>query len=623
MTRIEQFLQRIPVRLLLILPALFYLTVALYWQSKGFYHINGDEPHYLLISDSIVRDGDLLVENNYFTDTSVRRSSPIDLSAPGHVDLHTHNRYSTHNVGLPLVLALPYSVAGVAGAKIFMALLACLWPLLFYRVLLRITGSRPWSALAAFALGAGLPFVAAGNQIYPDLPAGMLILYAAERIFRVLEGEDEPAPSLRSYLSLGAAIGFLPWLHVRMLAPAVILLIGYTLAVKRRRRAKTRSQLLLPAAIVLGSITLLIVSNQLFYGNLLGLHGEGTFTYDLKKIAMIFLGLHWDQSQGMFMQQPLLLLGLVGLVPLVKANWRGAALLGILYLSLIVPNSMHPVWYGAFSFAGRFGWAATALWVFPLAYAIKSLLKRSEAAVLMLCMGSIALQAWLAAHWLLNDEFLVNHRLPVWAARTFYDSTGLLLQLPTFKDFDLYLRHPSNYVFLLGGILLIVTGWLWQRGRFRVSGAVWAAALVLGASVLLFAPPAVSSWTIAAKELPSEVGTVEGTSRVATENDKAGSLVFGPYVMLLAGDYEATLDYESDDEEGLPPPRYDIVYGQELMVVADSELPPSGTNGGVLKRRFKVRESQSLKPLFQFRVRYPGHGTLKVKSLTLRPVPVN
>src|SRR5688572_8083471 len=97
-------------RLILILPVLLYVVVTLFWHSRHFYGITGDEPHYLLISDSLVRDHDLLVENNYLIDTPVRQASQLDLSAPIHVGPHVAYGFSRHNIGLPLILAIQYGL---------------------------------------------------------------------------------------------------------------------------------------------------------------------------------------------------------------------------------------------------------------------------------------------------------------------------------------------------------------------------------------------------------------------------------------------------------------------------------------------------------------------------------
>jgi hypothetical protein len=627
MSRTDKFVRKLPPRLLLCLPVLLYLSVALFWQSRGFYHITGDEVHYLLISESLVRDGDVLAANNYRADTEVGRASGVKPSDPPHL-AHLHDQFSRHNIGLPFIIAVPYLVAGIFGAKIFMALLAGLWPLLLYRTLFRITESRHWSALVAFTLALGLPFAAASNQIFPDLLGGMIILFVTEKIFALHGEEDERPQATTAHLWVGFLLGFLPWLHIRLAAPALILLLGYVAANKVRSPGHADGPARRPgfvaSAIVACSLILLGVYNHTAFGNPFGPYESGDLSFQAKQVAMIFLGLHWDQSQGMFMQQPLLVMGLVGIAPLVRANRRGAFLLAALYLSILIPNSMHTAWYGGFSFFGRFWWSAAALWIFPLAYAVKFLLKRSRVSLFLLAGAGIILQGVFAARWVFHNGFLLNSDLPIWAARSFYHATGFSLRLPVFRDFDFYLKHPANYVFATMGLLLVVTGWLLLKRVAHFSTArMWAVALVLGGSLFLLAPPALSPLTITANDLRAQVGTLEGTSRVATESDGAGTLVYGPYLGLTAGDYELALRYESDNPAGAPSSRYDIVYGPVLKLLAGEELPPSAANDGLIKHRFTVREDQSLDAPFEFRVHYGGRGTLKVKRLTITPLALD
>jgi hypothetical protein len=412
----KRLAQRVPLLALLVLPTLFYLAVAVLWQAQYLYPITGDEPHYLLVADSLVRDHDMVVLNNYLIDTPVQKESVVTLSESTNLTAHVYNGFSVHSVGLPLVLLVPYYVAGVTGTKIFMAELAGLWPFLLYRAVYQIIESKPWSVLVALTVASGLPYLVASNQIFPDLLGGMIIFYVAERIVGILRGKYDQKISALSSFVVAVLISFLPWLHIRLVAPAILLLLGYVYAVVAAgsgevRRSRRRWWLVPTAAFALSSI-LLCFYNYIAFGNILGPYATSDFGYEsgdlsfeVKKVGMIFLGLHWDQSQGMFMQQPLLLLGLVGLAPLIKANWRVALLIAALYMSVLLPNAMHPNWYGGWSLVGRFGWAVVALWVFPAAYAVKLLLERSKAVAMLLCISGIFLQALLASKWLLQESF--------------------------------------------------------------------------------------------------------------------------------------------------------------------------------------------------------------------------
>ncbi len=615
--------------LLLVLPTIFYLMVVFIWQSHDLYKITGDEPHYLFIADSLSRDLDLTVANNYSIETPVHQATRSNYADPEDMNKHVLNGYSLHNIGLGFILAIPYKLAGVVGAKAAIALLVGLCPFLFYRTLFRITESKPWSLLVAFAVAIGLPFAAASNQIYPDLLGGMIIFWGAERIIRLLQDKDKQSvhSSLMPGVLFGLLISLLPWLHIRLAAPATLLLLGYVYVAVYSQPSLTadssrRYKYLVPVAIVACSLLLLGFYNRHAFGSIFGPYQQGALGFDVKKMALVFFGLHGDKSQGMFMQQPLLLLGLFGIVPLIKANRQAAFLLGMIYFSILLPNSMHSVTYGGFSFVGRFGWAAVSLWIFPIAYAVKLLLEQNkQAMVLLLCIATIILQGWFASQWLLHHEFLMNSNdIPVWSARSFYDGTWLWRKLPAFQDVDAYLKHPPNYVVLLLLILLTVSGWLWQRGAKRLLGKVWVIFLILGVSIIKFIPPAYGSWWITPDRLPGITGSVEGTSRRATEGtSKEGHLIFGQYIKMREGSYEAAVEYESSNASRLPVARFDVVYDQGIKVI-EGDLPPSSTNNGVFTFKFSVDASVSLSKLFECRIWYPGYGDLRVKRLTITPL---
>lgn len=624
----NQLTRRVLPLLPLLLPVFFYLAVFLFWHSHEWYGLTGDEPHYLLIADSLYRDHDLRVENNYLIETPVQRACKANLSDPVDMQRHLRNGYSMHNPGLPLLLVIPYSIAGVTGAKIFMTLLAGFWPFLLYKAAFQILESKPWSILIALTLALGLPYLPASNQIYVDLLGGMIILYVAERVVGILRGHYERVSSPARHLWMGLLLGFLPWLHTRLSAPAILLLLGYVYAhsAGMRRLADRHRWPLLTLAIVAGSGLLLAAYNQFTFGNALFGPYYGYLSSDLRKIVLTFVGLHWDMAHGIFMQQPLLLLGLFGIVPLVKDNWQSALLLALLSLSVLVPNSTISLWYGAASFFGRYHWAILSLWTFPLACAVKLLFKYRKAFILPLCVCALILQGWMAGRWLFNDGLLINTGWPVWAARNFYlSSPWLLLRFPFFKNVNDYenlydcLRQPANYICLLLSALLVLSGWFaGNRRAGRTLLMAWLLFLVAAASVIALIPPAFPYWSVAAYLLPSQVGSLSNTDRIAREGEsRPGYLIYGPYATLLEGRYEVKLEYESGSSYITGAPRFDIAYDLGRKVIGEADLPPSATNGGTFKYSFQVDKEMSMKKPFEFRVLYTGSGTLMIKRLTV------
>src|SRR5262249_35411095 len=139
-------------------------------------------------------------------------------------------------------------------------------------------------------------------------------------------------------------------------------------------------------------------------------------------------GLHFDEAQGLFFQQPLFVVGLLGLGPLFRRDWRLGVLLAAVYASIVVPNAMHINWYGGASFVGRFVWPAALLWVFPLAYAVDASLLRQRTWLAIFALA-IAWQLVLATQWLPRNRLLVwIANVPSWAPAGVY---GRLLDART------------------------------------------------------------------------------------------------------------------------------------------------------------------------------------------------
>src|SRR5262249_12974747 len=138
----------------------------------------------------------------------------------------------------------------------------------------------------------------------------------------------------------------------------------------------------------------------------LGFRHANELTTSFGRGAEIFLGLHLDQSQGMFVQQPLLLAG-VAAFPLFIARRRGLALLWILlYLSLILPNALELTRYGGDGPDGRFAWSAAWLWAVPIGYVVEAAHGALAPWVRRAAIAAWLYQAALALRWLRTPDLL-------------------------------------------------------------------------------------------------------------------------------------------------------------------------------------------------------------------------
>ncbi|NTU83841.1 MAG: hypothetical protein HGA45_31455, partial [Chloroflexales bacterium] len=481
-----------PAHVALLLPMLIYALVAAVWHEQRVNPITGDEPHYLLTADSIIRDGDLRVVNNHQIDTPVLRELP-----PGAVftDTHTCDGYSLHGIGLPLLLVPAYYVAGVGGAKLWMALLVGLAPLAIYRLARSILGDDAWAITVALLLGLGPPFIIGSNQIYPDLLAGLILFYLLVR-WRETLGAGQQAPSVAHVAHISLLLALLPWLHIKLALPALLLYGCYMwrLLTLARATGRGRGGVWLMSLTVAASLIGLGLYDYVAFHTISGPYQRSDATTDVRQIGMILLGLHLDRMQGLFVQAPIFLLGVFGLALFAAEAWPLALVTGLLYLSVIIPNAAHTNWYGGMSFAGRFHWTGALLWSFPLLYGLRHLRRRGGARLALgLMIGALLLESIFVSKVLIPNAYVYNAPLSRAASWTesdpyadFFDLTPTERAhlLPSFRDFDSYLTSAINW--LAGGLLLYLlwAGYCALRGR----GKAWlaAAGAVLIASLLTY-----------------------------------------------------------------------------------------------------------------------------------------
>jgi hypothetical protein len=198
---------------------LFHLGVPL--RASFGARITGDEPFYLLTTESLRADGDLDLTDQYARMSYAKffdGSEPLWYqSTPGPNGV----LLSPHNVGLSVLLLPAYGHGGLDGAKAFLGALGGIGVGLAYLLSRRATGHRVPSVVAAALLGVCAPWFVYTTQIYPEAPAALLVTLAAW----VLLGRDLRA---RHGLLLALVIAGLLWLGTKY-APVASVLAGLAL----------------------------------------------------------------------------------------------------------------------------------------------------------------------------------------------------------------------------------------------------------------------------------------------------------------------------------------------------------------------------------------------------------
>jgi hypothetical protein len=559
-----------------------YLAVFLFTRPD----VTGDEPHYLLVAESIAYDGDVELTNDYASrDRTLRILNFFPLGPHLHAADYTGSGElrPLHGVGLSALLAPAVALGGVTGARLVMVLVAALLADQLYRLLRALGFRRRYRALAWAAAVFCLPLLVFSSQIYPELPAALLAVVAL-RI--MVERAGSPVA-----LALGsAASAALLWLHVRYLPLSLGLLLGLAYAAlakdqtdghrgslrKRVRATLSRSAdnavsrwrtttlpLVAPYAIGVG---LLGFAFQHWYGSL---HPQAPYAVFYENTLGSSGWKFWYEYALADLFDPV-----IGWIPFVPVHWLGLAALGCLIV--------------------RFGWPAAAVLAVAFGYE------------LALASAKLPIGFGLPARYLIIVIPLIAIPLAVAiqqvrAARVVFLpllACSLVFAIAAVRDFEwLYPVVEKPRVF---GVRSVASAFPYPRehgfptsfthvpgGRFR---------------------PA--------------TGEIKGKSVVASANrDAPGFVLWGPYSGLRSGSYQATFPLAvsgvaRDDAvatiEVIGSPE-DAVLARRTVTAAQLErpLPPSVTLSFTTPGAYTT----------ETRVYYHGHGTLTAGPVEVRADP--
>ncbi len=187
----------------------------------------GDEPHYLMITQSLLKDGDLDLDNNH-ANRDFTSFYGGELPRP---DLRIRGRhgegYSIHMPGVSALVAPVVQFFGYTGARVVLILLTALGAMLTWRLSWRVTDSAPaaWCAWGAVILNP--TFAMQSFMVFPDAPGFLAVAVATLLLVQLSRGD---VPGVLPIALVGVALAALPWLHTRF----VILAAGLGAAIAFR-----------------------------------------------------------------------------------------------------------------------------------------------------------------------------------------------------------------------------------------------------------------------------------------------------------------------------------------------------------------------------------------------------
>jgi hypothetical protein len=317
----------------------------------------GDEPHYLVITQSLLRDGDLQIENNHRRG-DYRAYIDYDLKPDYLRRGHTGQIYSIHAPGLSALVLPAFALGGYRGVVVFLAIVSGFGAGLVWQASWRITGNAAaaWAGWAAVALSA--PFLMQAFTVYPDGAAAVLVMTG-------VYGLAFPARLLSSRgtaLAHGAALAMLPWLHTRyaILAGALGLFVTARLLARSAddtpvsfadRAVATGAFLTGPALSALAWFWFFFS----IYGTLNPAAPYGGYTQTaLSNVPRGLAGLLVDQQFGLLPNAPAYLIATVGLGTLWCSHRRLATEMMVLATSYAATVALYHMWWAGHSSPARF-----------------------------------------------------------------------------------------------------------------------------------------------------------------------------------------------------------------------------------------------------------------------------
>jgi len=306
----------------------------------------GDEPHYLIITQSLLEDGDLQIENNH-------QRGDYEAYLPGPLKPHylapgkNGKIYSVHAPGLPVVIAPVFALFGYPGVLGFLAIVSGLGTALAWRAVWLITGDAAASWFGWAAVSLTVPFLFQAFTVYPDGFAATLVIAA---LLLALHGETV---SVRALIGISACLALLPWLHSRFAVTAGTL-AGVIVARQWTSPDRVRRIAAFAAIPVVGAIGWFLFFSVI-YGTPNPAAPYGGYTQSsIANVPRGLAGLLFDQQFGVLANAPVYLCVLAGFVPLLRRNRRVATELAVVVIPYSVTAAFYYMWWGGFVSPARF-----------------------------------------------------------------------------------------------------------------------------------------------------------------------------------------------------------------------------------------------------------------------------
>ena len=274
------------------------------------------EAHVLLLTRSIVDDGDLDLSDEYGAAAwrPFYGGTLVPLTGP-----RERGQLEPIAAGFPLLIAPAYALGGRVAVELWLAALAALGYVAAAWIARRLV-PEPWATRGVLAVGLSPPAVIAATTIAPDAVAASALAGAAAL---ALAARERPLARLTAWA--GLLLATLPWLGVRFVAPGLVVLAGVFRWPRRRQRGLAG---LVGVEVALFSAVLFVSINDRLYGGLTpyavlpegesatGAHGLTAHLERWPRLVWLWIG----TPEGLLLWAPVCALAFVAVWLLVRSR---------------------------------------------------------------------------------------------------------------------------------------------------------------------------------------------------------------------------------------------------------------------------------------------------------------
>jgi hypothetical protein len=292
---------------------LFYFITTTY--ITIIYPPTGDEPHFLLITKSLLKDRDFNLENDYVNEKSYKEFYPDFLEYENIHNTKDKNNlgiYSIHPPGLSFLIAIPYLLGKRIGVQIFLNLITTLLIILIFKYLLENGISKKIAFFCSFWFALSVPILINSSLVLTEITSALLIVYSLIKLNKI----DYDKNHFLFFLCLS----YLPWLHSKLAVFSIIFYFYYYYELWVIKKFNFKKEII-NNSFVFFSLILFLFYYYSIYGKfavfaLTSIFQSTSFyfIFSIGNFIKNFFAVLFDRDYGLFIYNPLFIVFLWGII---------------------------------------------------------------------------------------------------------------------------------------------------------------------------------------------------------------------------------------------------------------------------------------------------------------------